>query len=156
MLEITIPGFKVLSLKYLVLDYNGTIALDGALVPGVYKLITRLSTQLEVHVLTADTHKTCAQHLAGLPLRVSIIAGHPEDKAKLEYVKALGERECVCIGNGINDRLMLGACALGIAVTGGEGAALQSCLSADIVAPGILQALELLEKPERLLATLRS
>lgn len=155
MIKVSIPGFKSLSLKYLVLDYNGTIAIDGALVPGVKKLITKLSRRLEVHILTADTHKTCGQHIAGLPVRVSVLEGHPEDKAKLAYVKALGERACVCIGNGRNDRLMLGACALGIAVTGGEGAAVQSCVSADIIAPGIIEALGLLEKPKRLVATLR-
>ena len=38
MIKVSIPGFKSLSLKYLVLDYNGTIAIDGALVPGVKKL----------------------------------------------------------------------------------------------------------------------
>ena len=31
MIEISIPGYKHLQLKHLVLDYNGTIALDGRL-----------------------------------------------------------------------------------------------------------------------------
>ena len=85
-----------------------------------------------------------------------VITGRPEDKAKLEYVKILGERQCICIGNGMNDRLMLGGCMLGIAVTGGECAAMQACNAADIVAPGIIEALELLINPKRLFATLRS
>lgn len=156
MLKIEIPGFKDLSLKYLVLDYNGTIAFDGDLVPGVKKLIKKLSKQLEVHILTADTHKTCEQHVVALPVRASVIEGRPEDKAKLEYIRVLGERQCACIGNGMNDRLMLGACAIGIAVTGGEGTAMQACIAADIVTHGIIEALELLAKPQRLLATLRS
>ena len=155
MIKISIPGFKDMVLKHLVLDYNGTLAIDGKPVPGVEKFIKKLSKQLDVHILTADTHKTCAQHVAGLPVRVSVIEGQPEDKAKLAYIKALGEHQCVCIGNGMNDRLMLGACVLGIAVIGRECAAMQACIKADLVAQGIIQALELLDKPQRLLATLR-
>jgi len=35
MLEIDIPGTGLLRLQHLVLDYNGTLATDGALLPGV-------------------------------------------------------------------------------------------------------------------------
>ncbi|MBN2106793.1 MAG: hypothetical protein JW832_05150 [Deltaproteobacteria bacterium] len=55
----------------------------------------------------------------------------------------------------MNDRLMLKQCGLGIAVLGGECCAAQACLAADIIAPGIIQALELLLHAKRLLATLR-
>ena len=35
MLTIPIPGRSALQLQHIVLDYNGTIALDGELMPGV-------------------------------------------------------------------------------------------------------------------------
>jgi soluble P-type ATPase len=35
MLEMNIPGYRTLVLSFLVLDYNGTIACDGRLIPGV-------------------------------------------------------------------------------------------------------------------------
>ena len=35
MLSIAIPGFKNLSLAHLVLDFNGTLAVDGNLITGV-------------------------------------------------------------------------------------------------------------------------
>jgi len=35
MIEISIPGGRDYQLQYLVLDYNGTIAVDGYLVEGV-------------------------------------------------------------------------------------------------------------------------
>jgi len=35
MIEVAVPGFKNLALEYLVLDYNGTLAVDGMLVEGV-------------------------------------------------------------------------------------------------------------------------
>jgi soluble P-type ATPase len=62
----------------------------------------------------------------------------------------------VCIGNGHNDRLMLQAAALGIAVLQTEGAAMAAVIAADILAPGIADALDLLLHPLRLAATLRS
>ena len=35
MIEIDIPGYKTLHLEHLVLDYNGTLAVDGVLIDGV-------------------------------------------------------------------------------------------------------------------------
>ena len=156
MISIDIPGFRHLALRHLVLDFNGTIAFDGALLPGVADRIIGLSQQLEVHVLTANTTGTCAAVLQGLPLTLSILAGPPEDKAKLAYVKNLGAECCASVGNGANDRLMLETCALGIAVIGPECTAAKTLAAADIVAPGINEALDMLLHPMRLLATLRS
>ena len=52
MIEIDIPGFRKLTLEHLVLDYNGTIAFDGDLVPGVAERLTLLSETIALHVLT--------------------------------------------------------------------------------------------------------
>ena len=35
MIEVDIPGYRTLQLAYLVLDHNGTLAVDGILKPGV-------------------------------------------------------------------------------------------------------------------------
>ena len=156
MLEIDIPGFGRMTLKHLVLDYNGTIALDGNLLDGVGESIVELSRQFDIHVLTADTHGHCRQRLAGLPLKISVLDPGPEDLAKLEYVKGLGAPFAVCIGNGANDHLMLKAAAVGIVVIGGEGAAARTVGAADLVATGIHQALDLLKYPKRLVAGLRT
>jgi soluble P-type ATPase len=156
MISLVIPGFKELALRHLVLDFNGTLACDGLLLPEVREPLVHLGRAIDIHVLTADTHKTCARQLEGLPVTLSVIAARPEDAAKLAYVNALGAGQCACIGNGSNDRLMLTACALGIAVQGGEAAAARALLAADIMAPGISAALGLLTNPRRLLATLRN
>ena len=47
------------------------------------------------------------------------------------------------------------AAALGIAVIEGEGAAVEAILASDIASPNIGTALDLLENPKRLIATLR-
>jgi soluble P-type ATPase len=156
MLDIAIPGFKVLRLQHLVLDYNGTLAVDGVLLDGVKERLLALSGILTIHVLTADTFGKARSGLAGLPCKLSILPADHQDRAKLAYVEQLGAAHTVCIGNGRNDRLMLGAAALGIAVPQREGMAVEAMLAADVVTPDILHALDLLKQRLRLVATLRS
>ncbi len=156
MIEIKIPGYRVLRLENLVLDYNGTVAFDGHLIEGVSEALNTISDHLALHVLTADTYGTVRSKLESIPCRLHIIPRTHEDRRKLEYVKSLKPKSTVCIGNGRNDRLMLKEAALGIAVIQGEGAAVESLLSADVVCNNIIHALELLIFPSRLIATLRS
>ena len=155
MLLIEIPGAPPLTLEHLVLDYNGTIALDGKLLPGVAERLVALQDQLILHVLTADTFGTVAQELKGVPCRLAVIPPGNQAEAKLAYVQQLGPEKCVCIGNGRNDQLMLAAAALGVAVIGGEGAAGSTLQAATVVTCEITAALDLLLQPQRLAATLR-
>jgi len=156
MIEIDIPGFKMLRLNHLVLDYNGTIACDGKLLPGVKEGLEALADLLSIHVLTADTFGQARTFLDDIPCEVSVIAREYQEISKVTYVNALGAQNSVCIGNGRNDRLMVKEAALGIAVILEEGAAIETLLAADVVCTGIVPALNLLRKPLRLTATLRS
>ena len=144
--------------EHLVLDLNGTLACDGALVAGVADRVALLRERLLVHLLTADTHGT-GQAVAGkLGIachRLSAQPGESERSLKQAYVEGLGPELVVAIGNGANDAGMLGAASLGIAVLGAEGTAMTALVAADVAAPTILDALDLLLKPTRLLATLR-
>ena len=156
MIEVTIPGYNTLQFKHLVLDYNGTLAVDGELLPGVKQALKGLSEELQVHILTADTFGKVRSRVEGIPCELSILPLENQDKGKLDYVKGLGAGYTVCIGNGRNDRLMLKEAALGIAVILEEGAATETLVAADVVSPSILSALELFTNPLRLTATLRS
>ena len=156
MIAIDIPGFRNLNLEHLVMDYNGTLALDGRLLPGVAEMLTRLAPKLDIHVITADTFGLVRRELKGLPIEISITPMEDQAEAKLRYISELGIDSVVAIGNGRNDRKMLGTAALGIAVIQTEGSAAETLIGADVVSPGILEALELLLNPKRLIATLRS
>ena len=87
---------------------------------------------------------------------MSILPARGQDRAKRVYVARLGPGRTVCIGNGRNDRLMLRSAALGIAVLQAEGAAGVTLAGADIVVPAVTDALDLLGRPLRLIASLRS
>ncbi len=156
MIKAAIPGLGDLCLEHLVLDFNGTLAADGALLPGVSEALVELSHKLILHVVTGDTHGTAATALEGLPLRLNILPPTGQDAAKLDYVTRLGATTCAAIGNGRNDRLMVRVAALGICVLQEEGAAAETLTAAAIVCPDILAGLFLLLKPQRLIATLRS
>jgi soluble P-type ATPase len=156
MLIFDIPGYKVLQLAHLVMDYNGTLAVDGKLVEGVAVRLEILSRDLRIHVITADTFGLVQQQMAHLPCQVSVLGKDNQAEAKLRYVRELGLEQAVCIGNGRNDRLMLKSAALGLAVILEEGIAGETIQSADVVTRSINDALDLLLNPLRLTATLRS
>jgi P-type E1-E2 ATPase len=154
--SLDIPAFGALALEHLVLDYNGTLAVDGRLLPGVKSRLDRLARVLRIHVLTADTFGRARASLANLDCRLEILARGAEDRAKAAYVRRLGAERVACIGNGRNDRLMLRTARLGVGVIQAEGAAAQTLAAADLVLPSIIDALDLFQKPRRLLASLRS
>jgi soluble P-type ATPase len=112
MIEIDIPGNKILQLEHLVLDYNGTIAFDGVLIDGVKACLAELSQMLTVHVITADTFGSVKKALEDIDCKLAVIPLDHQDVAKLEYVKNLGCERTVSMGNGVNDHLMLKASAL--------------------------------------------
>lgn len=156
MIQVDIPGYRVLQLEHLVMDYNGTLAVDGRLEEGVREAFKDLSSQLAIHVITADTFGLAAGQLKDSPVQLSVLSPGHQDIAKRDYVERLGGAATVAVGNGRNDRLMLKTAELGIAVVLREGAAAATLAAADIACVGILPALELLLHPLRLTATLRS
>lgn len=156
MIEILIPGFKTLRIDHLVLDFNGTLARDGRLLEGVRERLITLSHSVTVHVLTADTFGEVDREVAGIPCHVAVIPKGDEAVSKRNYVHRLGTEGVVCVGNGRNDRLMLGNAAVGIAVIQAEGCAREALMAADVVTTSILSGLDLMVHPKRLMATLRS
>ena len=156
MIRIAIPGFRDLELEHLVLDYNGTLAADGMLLPGVGHILTSLSSDIRIHVITADTFGLAAAQLAGLPVELTILPAELQAEAKFDFVSQLGGDSVVAIGNGRNDRKMLKAAAIGIVLIQKEGSSTETLASADVVSFNILEALDLFRNPKRLIATLRS
>lgn len=156
MLHLNIPGWGQFALEVLVLDYNGTLALDGGLLPEVAPRLKALARHLRICVLTADTYGTVQSACSGLPVEVVVTAPEDVTGEKERFVAGLGPERVVAIGNGYNDQRMLKAAALGIAVLGPEGAYPATLQAADVVAPDIGAALDLLLYPDRLKATLRT
>lgn len=155
MIELTIPGCGPLRVEHLVTDVNGTLAVDGFLIDGITKRIPSLRDRLEIHMLTADTHGRQAHIDELLNLQAVYIKPGNESAQKADYVRKLGAETVVAIGQGANDAAMLKFAALGVCVMSQEGMAVETLLAADIVVPDIFAAFDLLEKPVRIVASLR-
>ena len=155
MIELNIPGRGIIQLEHLVCDVNGTLAVDGQLHEGLVRSLTVIRDRLTLHLLTADTHgkqNTIDQQLNIQAVRVQ---SGSEAEQKAAYVEKLGAGKVVAIGQGANDAAMLKAAAIGIGILSTEGLAVDSLLAADLIVPDIHSALELLEKPLRIVASLR-
>ncbi len=144
-----------MQLQHLVCDVNGTLAVDGQLLDGVKPRLSTLRDRLTLHLLTADTHGK--QDTLDRQLGITAVRIQPGNEAeqKENYINKLGAGTCVAVGQGANDARMLQAAALGICVLSPEGTAVETLVGADLVVANIFEALDLLEKPIRIVATLR-
>ncbi len=152
MLRIDIPQRGVIELHHAVFDINGTLAVDGVIAPEVVSRLKVLSERLTLHFLTAGTHGNVAELERTLTLPLHMISKGEE---KMRYVQQLGPTHVVAMGNGNNDISMLRLAAIGIAVLANEGIATRALQAADVLAQGPIDALDLLLRPNRLIATLR-
>jgi soluble P-type ATPase len=155
MLEINIPGHGNLQLNHLVSDVNGTLAVDGVLMDGLSQKIALLRKHLTIHLLTADTHGGQSVIDQQLDLKAVRITPGNEARQKADYVRNLGVKNVAALGQGANDAEMLKAAGLGICVLSREGTAVETILAADLLMPDVFSALELFEKPMRIIGDLR-
>lgn len=155
MITVDIPRYRRIDAEHLVLDYNGTLAIDGNIIYGVKSMLNKLSERVKIHILTADTFGMAKESLKDVNCHLKILKSDIEDIEKVSYIEELNEATVIAIGNGSNDSLMLKEAAIGIALIQKEGASVQALTNADIVCTSILDALELVENPLRIKATLR-
>ncbi len=155
MIRIEIPGRPTLEIQVLFFDLNGTLGVDGVVSIQVAEKLRALSATVDVHVITADTFGT-ADTLSELGVRVVRLLPGDHVAAKSNAIRAVGPDRTIAIGNGMNDSAMLREAAVGILVMGREGAAIQSLLAADVAVTSPEDALDLVLKPKRLIATLRT
>ncbi|MFT5660015.1 MAG: P-type E1-E2 ATPase [Sulfurimonas sp.] len=154
-LNISIPNFKELTLRHVVLDYNGTLAKDGILKVQVKERLKTLSKLLNVHVITSDTFGNVQSQLKDFKLKINVLCSDDHTLEKATYVKELGAETCFAVGNGNNDAQMLKDAAVSIAIIGDEGCSTKALISSDIVCKEISDALDLLLNKNRLIASLR-
>jgi soluble P-type ATPase len=154
-MRIDIQGWGNIDIENIVIDLNGTVATDGRIPLEVKEKINSLSGQAKIYVLTADTHGTADREISGMNAELIKITEEDSKQGKLDFLKTLDLEMTVAIGNGSNDQLILKEAALGIAVLGDEGVSGSAVKSADIIVKDIQNALDLLLKPKRLIATLR-
>ncbi len=155
MINVEIPGEGKLQIKHVVFDVNGTLAVDGILLPEVLSPLKILSTKVKIHLLTADTHGKQSEIDLQLGITAVRVKEGMESEQKAAYLGKLGAEHSAAVGQGANDSLMLKEARIGICILSKEGAALETLLQADLVVPDIGSALTILNHPARMVASLR-
>ncbi len=155
MISFKIPGIGEIELENAVLDLNGTIACDGKIPEEVKSKLNRLSEELHIYLLTADTYGTVEQTISGLAIEVIRIPSACEAQKKGDFVLKIGKEGTVAVGNGANDALMLKESRIGIAIIGCEGASKDAIINADITVCDVKDAMDLILYPKRIISTLR-
>ena len=87
MIRLDIPGLEPLALEHLVLDLNGTLALDGQVLPGAYGRLAALLPEVTIHLLTADTGGKAASIADRLGIALSRIEPGDEARQKHAFVE---------------------------------------------------------------------
>jgi len=155
MIKIEIPGREPLAIETLVLDLNGTIAVDGVVSSGTAEKIGLLRQKIKIVLASADTRKNASAIASELGIELRLIAPDREREAKAALLQSIGAESSAAMGNGFNDSLMVKEAALGICVLGCEGASPAALTASQIVVTSAEDGLDLLLKPERLIAGLR-
>lgn len=156
-IDIDLPCGGSYSLRNIVLDLNGTLALDGKMLDGVEERLMKLAKKMHIFILTADTHQTADTLFYGQAMDITVEKLCPDcgDFQKLEFITRLGRESTVAIGNGRNDVLMLREAAISICIIGREGASSQAVQNSHIVMNDVRDALDLFLNPNRIVATMR-
>ncbi len=146
---------RLIRLKYLLLDYTGTLSENGRLMDGVKERLIKLSDMFDkIEVLTSDTFHSAEKELSGLDLHINILKGEAGYQ-KLQKLKELGAEYCVAIGNGNNDVLMLRHAKLSIAVINRDGCFAKLINEADIVVCSTNDILDGLIDTRKIISLLR-
>ncbi|MFO7887381.1 MAG: haloacid dehalogenase [Eubacteriales bacterium] len=155
MIKLEIPGYGDVKIENILLDYNGTIASEGKLIPDLKSIMEKLSKKVKIFVLTADTFGTVEEEIKDLPIEIIKIKKENERQQKEEALKKLGPKNTISYGNGNNDKLMIKESIIGICIMGDEGCSRETLEEADLVINSIEKGLLLLLDKNKLKATLR-
>lgn len=156
MIIFEIPGRDIIEINNIVFDYNGTIAVDGKLIKGVKEMLNKLSDDVDLYILTADTYGTVKEECRDINAKISTFPKENAGGSKKEIVRKLGGKNTICVGNGYNDIPMFIESILSIAIIEGEGTSGKLLANADIVARSIVEALRILLNKNMVKATLRN
>lgn len=154
MIKVDIPLGDSFEIKYLVFDYNGTVANDGKIYPNILERLNKFK-DIEIFIITADTYGTVLKELKNFNIKVKIISKNNGSLDKLNFVKELGLKNVIAFGNGSNDRLMLKEAGISVCIIGEEGASINALMSANLVVNSIDNALDYIDEPKKIIAGLR-
>lgn len=156
-IEVKIPWGEKYKIHHVVFDLNGTLANDGEIAGSTLERLEALGEQVKIYIITADTHNTAEElkEKIGDFAEVVVLKSDEHDLEKAIFVRSLGYRETITLGNGANDLKMVKEGILSFGVMEGEGMYAPLIGAVDILVHNIDHAMDMLLNPLRIVATIR-
>ncbi len=148
------PGSEPLQIESLLIDFEGTLAIDRRVHPKTKDKLNLLSKRLKICVLSKEPKEIVETALRKVEAELVCVKEGESSKEKMVCLERLGPERTVAIGQGMDDVEMIERSAFGICVLGKEGTAAKAIEKADLVVTNIVDALDFLLKPLRQRATL--
>ena len=154
MISIQRPGMETLDIHFVLLDFEGTLAMDGRVHPKAKDKVNLLSKRVTVYILTKSSKETVEETLKKMKAEILSMTEGDSSQQKLDVLQRLGPHQTAVIGNGFDDVQIMEQAGLGMCVIGKEGSSPEAVAKADLVVTSVLDALDFLLKPLRQGATL--
>lgn len=152
-MKYTIPEVGEIELNKIVLDLNGTLAVNGSLVPGVKEKIAELrKLGFEMTLFTGDQRGNAKDLCEDLDINLKIAKTGQE---KREAMKDFPKENTVAIGNARIDIGTFENARFSIATLQAEGIHTEILNHVDVIVPSIIDAFDLLLDVNRMAATMR-
>ena len=154
MISIQRPGMESLDIHFVLIDFEGTLAMDGRVHPKAKDKVNLLSKRATITILTKSNREKVEETLKKMKVEILYVTEEDSSQQKLNVLQRLGPHQTAVIGNGLDDVRIMEQAGLGLCVIGKEGSSAEAMVKADLVVTNVLDALDFLLKPLRQRATL--
>ena len=154
MISILRPGMESLDIHFVLIDFEGTLAMDGRVHPKAKDKVNLLSKRATIYILTKSNREKVEETLRKMKVEILYVTEGDSSQQKLNVLQRLGPHQTAVIGNGLDDVRIVEQAGLGICVIGKEGSSAEAVAKADLVVTNVVDALDFLLKPLRQRATL--
>ena len=154
MISIQRPGMENLDIHFVLIDFEGTLAMDGRVHPKAKDKVNLLSKRATIYILTKSNRGKVEETLKKMKVEILYLTEEDSSQQKLNVLQRLGSHQTAVIGNGLDDVRIMEQAGLGMCVIGKEGSSAEAMAKADLVVSNVLDALDFLLKPLRQRATL--
>ncbi len=149
MISIQRPGMESLDIYFVLIDFEGTLAMDGRVHPKAKDKVNLLSKRATITILTKSNREKVVETLRKMKAEILYVTEGDSSQQKLNVLQRLGPHQTAVIGNGLDDVRIMEQAGLGMCVIGKEGASAEAMAKADLVVTHVLDALDFLLKPLR-------
>jgi len=149
MISIQRPGMESLDIHFVLIDFEGTLAMDGRVHPKAKDKVNLLSKRVTITILTKSNREKVEETLRKMRAEILYVTEGDSSQQKLNALQRLGAHQTAVIGNGLDDVRIMEQAGLGMCVIGKEGASAEAMTKADLVVTHVLDALDFLLKPLR-------